>query len=86
MADKRSAAIYETRDVDLGTFLLYEGVKILECKPLETQKNVIIMRFLDDKDICRDLERVYINSEFKRFRDLNKWLLSKIHETLRESK
>lgn len=80
----RETPVYETRNVDLATFLLYEGIKLIECVKLENKRNVVIMRFLDDKGACRDLERVYINSEFKKFRDLNKWILSKIHEKLRE--
>lgn len=78
------ANIYETSNVDLATYLVFEGIKLLECAKKPGQSNIVVMRFLDDKGQCLDLERVYLNSEYKKFRDVNKWLLKKIHTTLRE--
>lgn len=75
--------IFQTQNVDLASFLLLEGVKLLECKKSENNPKVIIIRFLDEKQNCLDLERVFLNSDFKKFRDINKYLLTKIHETLR---
>lgn len=75
--------IFQTQNVDLASFLLLEGVKLLECKKSESNPKVIIIRFLDEKQNCLDLERVFLNSDFKKFRDINKYLLTKIHETLR---
>lgn len=77
--------IYETTNVDLASFLVLEGIKLLECKVKEGHRRVVVLRFLDDKQNCLDLERVYLGSDFKKYRDINKWLLSKIHETLREN-
>ncbi len=74
------STIYETSSVDLATFLVLEGIKLLECRK---ENNIVILRFLDDKKLCLDLERVYLKSEHKRYRDINKWLLKKIHETMR---
>jgi hypothetical protein len=76
--------VFETQNVDLATFLMLEGVKLLECKKSQSNKKVVILRFLDEKHNCLDLERIYLNSPFKTFRDINKYLLSKIHEALRE--
>lgn len=76
--------IFETQNVDLATFLMVEGIKLLECKRSEKNRNVVMLRFLDEKQNCLDLERVYLNSDYKRFRDVNKYLLSKIHQTLRD--
>ena len=84
MKEAKESAIFETRSVDLATYLVYEGIELLECVKLENRPNVVVMRFSDSRGSCRDLERIYINSEFKKFRDLNKWLLSKIHEELRK--
>lgn len=79
----KDTKIFETQNVDLATFLMLEGVKLLECKKSEVSSKVIILRFIDEKSNCLDLERVYLNSQFKTFRDINKYLLTKIHETLR---
>ena len=82
----KEANIFETSNVDLATFLMLEGVQIIECKVTDFNRGIVTMRFLDDKRNCLDLERVYLNSDFKKFRDINKYLLKKIHETKRESK
>lgn len=77
------ANIFETTNVDLASYLVFEGMKLLECAK-KSHQNIVIMRFLDDTGQCLDLERVYLNSEYKKFRDINKWLLKKIHATLKE--
>lgn len=77
------ARIYETSNVDLATYLVFEGIKLLECAKKSGNSNIVLMRFLDDKGQCLDLERVFINSDYKKFRDVNKWLLKKVHSTLR---
>lgn len=84
MIQNKDVRIFETQNVDLGTFLMLMEVKLLEVRKSETKRNVVILRFLDEKQNCLDLERVYLNSEYKKFRDINKYLLSKIHEALRE--
>lgn len=77
--------IFETNNVDLASFLMLEGIKYLECRnSKQGGKDVVILRFLDDKENCLDLERVFMNSREKRFRDLNKYLLKEIHNKLRE--
>jgi hypothetical protein len=76
--------IYETSNVDLAAFLLLEDVKLLECVASDQGRNIVIMRFLDSKENCLDLERIFLNSNYKRYRDLNKYLLKRIHETLRK--
>lgn len=71
--------VYETSNADLATFLLFEGIRLLEFRVSPTNPKVIIIRFADECNKCLDLERVFLNSDFKRYRDLNKWLLNKIH-------
>jgi Domain of unknown function (DUF5659) len=83
MDNLRQPRIFETQNVDLATFLMMEGIKLLECRKSETNKKVVVLRFLDEKENCLDLERVWLNSQFKRYRDINKYLLSKVFETLR---
>lgn len=76
--------IFETQSVDLATYLILEGVKFLGCKRAVVNPNVVVLQFQDDHKNCLDLERVFINSDFKRYRDVNKWLLGKIHSALRD--
>lgn len=80
----REASVFETRNVDLASYLVLEGVKLLELKKSNDDPRVVVLRFIDSKQNCLDLERVFLNSEMKKFRDINKWLLSKIHEKKRE--
>lgn len=77
--------IFETTNVDLASFLMFEEIKLLECRRDGTNHRVVVFRFLDEAQNCLDLERVYLSSNFKKFRDINKYLLKKIHATLRES-
>lgn len=84
MIPQKDIRIFETQNVDLATFLMLMEIKLLEVKKSETKRNIVILRFIDEKQNCLDLERVYLNSEYKKFRDINKYLLSKIHEALRE--
>jgi hypothetical protein len=85
MEKVKNINLYETKNVDLAAFLMFEGVKFLECRTeRETGKDLVIMRFFDDKTICRDLERVFMTSDFKKYRDLTKYLLKEIHNKLRE--
>lgn len=81
----KESTIFQTQNADLATFLILEGVKLLECVRAESNQKIVYLRFLDEKQNCLDLERVYLNSEFKKFRDINKYLLTKIHQTLRET-
>lgn len=76
---------YTTNNVDFATFLVFEGVEVLEFTT-DGGSNVVYITFKDELGKCADLERVYLKSTYKEFRDINKWLLQKIHETLRKRK
>jgi len=81
----KNAPIYETKNVDLAAFLMFEGIKFLECRVERgAGKDLVVMRFLDDKTVCLDLERVFMTSDFKRYRDLVKYLLKEVHRKLKE--
>ncbi len=84
MIPVKECPIFETQNVDLATFLILENIKFLKCKKSEANPRVVILCFLDEKQNCLDLERVFLNSDYKRFRDINKYLLSKVHAKLRE--
>ena len=75
--------VFETNNVSLAAFLIVEGIRLLECKRSDQNPRIVVMRFLDENQNCLDLERVFLNSEFKRYFDINKYLLSKVHEVLR---
>ncbi len=83
MTQLKEAKIFETQNVDLASFLMLEEIKLLEVVKSKDNQRVIIFRFIDDKQNCLDLERVYLSSQYKKFRDINKYLLQKVHEALR---
>jgi len=85
MTVHKEVKIFETQNVDLATYLMLEGIKLLECRKSGEHSKVVILRFIDDKQNCLDLERSYLSSEFKKYRDINKYLLSRIHQILRDS-
>lgn len=84
MEKAKDSDVYETQNVDFASFLMLEGIKFLGCKRSEFHTNVVVLCFDDAKQSCIDLERVFIHSDYKKYRDINKWLLSKIHGALRD--
>lgn len=83
MTQLKEARIFETQNVDLASFLMLEEVKLLEVVKSKDNQRIIVFRFIDEKQNCLDLERVYLSSQYKKFRDINKYLLQKVHEALR---
>lgn len=80
---QRSNKIFETHDVDLGTFLQLHDVPYLDCRvesDPKTRRVRAVLRFLDEKQNARDLERLFLTSDFKKFRDINKFLLKEVHK------
>jgi hypothetical protein len=81
----KQTPVFETTNVDLAAYLMLEGIKYLECRNDKSMgKDLVILRFLDDKQNCLDLERVFMGSQMKRYRDLTKYLLKEVHGKLRE--
>lgn len=81
----KKVPVFETTNLDLAAFLMFEGIKFLECEKSQSHgKDIVVLRFLDEKQNCLDLERVFMGSEFKRYRDLVKYLLKEVHAKLRE--
>lgn len=72
---------FKTRNSDLAAFLLFSGE---ELEGLVKDGRIVFMIFNDIFGKCRDLERVFLNSDCKRYRDLHRWLLSSIHECLND--
>ena len=80
--------IFETSNVDLGAYLMLEGVKLIGCKidfDSMKRKPMAIMQFLDEKMNARDLERLFMTSSEKRYRDLTKYLLKEVHKEIRKN-
>ena len=77
--------MFQTHDVDLAAFLMLEGLKFVE-SVLDTSytqgKPRVVMRFIDDKNVARDLERAFMSSQIKRFTDFRRYLLKDVHRTL----
>jgi len=82
----KESTIFETTNVDLASFLSFNGIKLLETQIKDIKRNLVVLRFLDEKRNCLDLEQVYLNSDFKRFRDINKYLLRKVHEVVNKER
>lgn len=81
----KKIGIFETTNVDLAAYLMFEGIKYLECDmDRKSGKDIVVLRFLDEKQNCLDLERVFMSSDMKRYRDLTKYLLKEVHGKLRE--
>lgn len=77
--------IFCTSNVDLATFLVFEGIKLLEFEVTDAYRKIVTIKFIDEKQNCLDLERVFLNSDLKRYREINKWVLKNIHAKLREN-
>jgi len=77
---------FETFNVDLSAFLLMEGIELIGFELVDSVRKKVLIRFKDKSQNCLDLEQVFLNSDFKKYRDLNKFLLRKIHEEIRNEK
>ncbi len=73
--------LYKTNNTDLAAFLLLEGI---ELSHLEKEANSVNIFFKDTKSNCSDLERVFIFSREKKYRELHKILLKQVHAKLKE--
>lgn len=79
--------IYETHNLDLGAYLMLEGVRYLGCRIIidpRREEPKAVLKFLDEKSICLDLERTFIGTREKRYREFNKHLLKEVHREIRE--
>ncbi len=75
---------FSTYDADFAAYLMLEGVKFFECKADPSDKNRAIFIFLDDKGICRDLERVFMSSNTHKFCSLRRYLLKEVFRTIKK--
>jgi len=76
-------SVFTTSNVDLAAFLLYSEEDFVSCDIHPDRESVVVMSFNDPHGKCVDLERVFIHSEFKKYRELHKWLLGQIHNRLK---
>lgn len=78
--------VFETANLDLAAFLMLEGLKYIGCKvtvDAEHKKPRALIKFSDEKGSARDLERIFINSREKQYRDLTKYLLKEVHSAVK---
>jgi len=76
---------FSTYDVDLAAFLMLNGFKFIECVIDEPKspKPRVLLKFFDEKNNARDLERIFMGSEIKKYREYHKYLLKSIHRCLK---
>lgn len=87
MENLRATSMFETSNLDLGAFLMLEGIKYLGCRIImdhNREEPKALLRFLDDKSNCRDLERIFMQSREKQYREINKYLLKDIHGEIKK--
>jgi len=78
--------VFETGDLDLASFLSMEGLEYLGNRveyDRDAKRPKAIMRFKDDLGKARDLERVFITSAQKQYRDIHKYFLRQAHLAVR---
>lgn len=81
----KEARVFETANLDLAAFLMLQGLEYMDCRVSfdeKQKKPKAVMRFKDLKQNARDLERIFINSNEKRYRDLTKYLLKEVHRAV----
>ncbi len=85
--NEKTPKVFETSDLDLGAYLLLHGLAYIGSR-IEVdsghRKPKAILQFEDLKQNARDLERTFVTSEEKRFRDLNKYLLREAHKAIQD--
>lgn len=72
--------IFETSNTDFASFLILNGINYIGLRLQESTNSVVMLQFEDPKQNCSDLEHIFLNSDFKKFRDINKYLLKTIHK------
>lgn len=77
--------LFKTSDLDLGAYLMLKGLPFIGCN-IESSKGKprAIMKFVDEKQKARDLERLFMTSEEKKYRDVLKYLLKEVHQSVRD--
>lgn len=78
--------VFETDNLDLGAYLMQQGIRYLGCRidyDSSRKRPKATMKFLDDRKNARDLERCFMTSPEKRYRDLTKYLLKEVHREVR---
>ena len=72
--------VFETSNTDFASFLILNKIQFLGLRLQDVNNPVVLLQFEDAKQNCSDLEHVFLSSEFKQFRDINKSLLKAIHK------
>lgn len=78
---------FQTSDLDVGAFLMTQGLHYLGSRIEFDQvrrRPKAILEFDDSKQNARDLERVFMTSQEKRYREVLKYLLKEAHKAVAE--
>ena len=71
-----------TESVDLAAFLAMNDLRYVGYTTdldISSERLKGVLKFEDPRGIARDLERAFLNSEFKKYRDMNKYFLKQVH-------
>lgn len=82
----RPNKVYSTDNLDLAAFLMLHDVPFLGCRVIidrRKDKPKATMDFDNSKQNILDLERIFVTSTEKRYRDLTKYLLKEVHRSVR---
>ena len=78
MLDKGAIPVYTTSDIGIAAFLQLRGIRLVECRRLETGK--FHFAFEDPESKCQTLALEFLDSDFCKFdnnvRNLKKILFS----------
>lgn len=79
---------FKTCDLDLAAYLILHDLKYIGLEVAEDEhngKNKAFFIFEDPKQIARDLNRVFVTSSEKRYREFFKFLLREVHNKIKPS-
>ncbi len=76
--------LFKTYSTDLAAFLLLQEIELSHMARSPSKPDSVEIYFKDVKKNCRDLERVFLSSSEKKYRDILKYLVKQVHLTLKE--
>lgn len=85
MSDKCN--IFLTDSVDLAAFLAMNELRYVGYTTdldVSSERFKGVLRFEDPRGVAMDLERAFLNSEFKKYRDMNKYFLREVHKATKD--
>lgn len=78
---------FETANVDFATYLSYQGLKYLGKRveyDCDSKRPRALLKFLDEREVAKDLEITFLSSQERRYRELNKHFLREAKQAVGE--